>query len=168
MITVARKTLVSVLHKLTALCMEVCQLNSQEIKRYFPARSDLCRDNNVDGYPQMNLYRDGQFVDTYKKARDFELITAYLDEHIEPKETSTPEPTPTPVPSPPVVSVPTPDTRELIAETFKLPDEKTYNSAGNVVILNEKSFTDTVAEGHVFVKFYAPWYVLSPSPFRWS
>jgi len=117
---------------------------------------DLCRENNVDGYPQMNLYRDGRFVDTYKKAREFDLITAYLDEHIQPKAEPTPEPTPPP-PPPPIIPDPTHDTKELIAETFKLPDEKTYNPSGNVVVLNDKLFADTVAEGHVFVKFFAPW-----------
>ncbi|THH32163.1 hypothetical protein EUX98_g2007 [Antrodiella citrinella] len=116
---------------------------------------DLCKENNVDGYPQMNLYRDGQFVDTYKKARDFDLLTAYLDEYIEPKETVEPEPTLSS--STPDLPIATLDTKELIAATFKLPEEKTYNPGGNVVILNEKSFTETIADGHVFVKFYAPW-----------
>ncbi|TCD69206.1 hypothetical protein EIP91_008502 [Steccherinum ochraceum] len=115
---------------------------------------DLCRENNVDGYPQMNFYRDGQFVDTYQKSRDFDLLTAYITEHLEPKV----EPVTTTTTPPPITTVdPTPETKELIEETFKLPDEKLYNPTGNVVILNEQTFPNAVADGHVFVKYYAPW-----------
>jgi len=40
-----------------------------------PSRA-LCA--NVRGYPQMNLYRDGEFVETYHGSRDLDVLTEYL------------------------------------------------------------------------------------------
>lgn len=123
-------------------------------------RTDLCRENGVDGYPQMNLYRDGQFVETFKKAREFELLTGFISDHVHPE----PEPIPAP-PPPPVVPDPSATTKQLIAEAFKLPEEKIYNPSGNVVSLTDKTFSDGISDGHVFVKFFAPWYCAFTCPF---
>ncbi|KAJ7308663.1 thioredoxin-like protein, partial [Mycena albidolilacea] len=38
----------------------------------------LCNAQGVKGYPQMNLYRDGDFVDTYYGSRSFDLLVTYL------------------------------------------------------------------------------------------
>ncbi|KAH8105423.1 thioredoxin-domain-containing protein [Cristinia sonorae] len=114
---------------------------------------DLCRDNNVDGYPQMNLYRDGEFVDTYKKSREFDLLTAYISDQLKVKPTATTESTPLL----PAVTESVLDTQQLIAESFTLPDQKTYNPSGEVIALNGRTFPEVVSGGHIFVKFFAPW-----------
>jgi thiol-disulfide isomerase/thioredoxin len=46
--------------------------------RQLIAPTDLCDANGVRGYPQLNLYRDGELVESYKGRRDLELLTAYL------------------------------------------------------------------------------------------
>ncbi|KAJ7717005.1 hypothetical protein B0H16DRAFT_1800296 [Mycena metata] len=38
----------------------------------------LCNANGVTGYPQLNLYRSGQFVDKYRGGRGLGLLTEYL------------------------------------------------------------------------------------------
>jgi hypothetical protein len=38
----------------------------------------LCNAQGVKGYPQMNLYRDGDFVDTYYGSRSFDLLMTHL------------------------------------------------------------------------------------------
>ncbi|KZT63979.1 thioredoxin-like protein [Daedalea quercina L-15889] len=94
---------------------------------------DLCRDHGVDGYPQMNLYRDGKFVETYRQSRAYDLLTSYLSAHAEP--TSLPA---------------LPGTTEAPVATDVNPDGKVY-------ALDEKTFQNAVDEGHIFIKFYAPW-----------
>ncbi|KAI0665366.1 thioredoxin-domain-containing protein [Trametes maxima] len=37
---------------------------------------DLCRKNGIDGYPRMNLYRNGKYVETFKKSHTIEILTA--------------------------------------------------------------------------------------------
>ncbi|KAJ6571983.1 protein disulfide isomerase [Mycena capillaripes] len=90
---------------------------------------DLCSTNGVGGYPQMNLYRNGEFVEKYKGNRDFDLLTNYLD-----KNAPTPPPPP-PLSAPPVV----------------------LNPSGEVTVLNPDNFHKVVEQGPAFIKFYAPW-----------
>ena len=63
--------------------------------------TDLCSKNGVSGYPQLNLYRDGAFVDTFRKPRELELLVEYLHDHAE--HTTKPLPTP---PPPAITSAP--------------------------------------------------------------
>ncbi|KAJ6454695.1 protein disulfide isomerase [Mycena sanguinolenta] len=94
---------------------------------------DLCDANNVKGYPQMNLYREGVFVEKYKGDRDFDLLTKYLTKQA-PKAPSPPSPPPPPAaPAPPL------------------------NAAGEVTVLTPENFQTHVDKGAAFIKFYAPW-----------
>ncbi|KZT13191.1 thioredoxin-domain-containing protein [Laetiporus sulphureus 93-53] len=123
---------------------------------------DLCRQNRVDGYPQMNLYRDGDFVEAYKQARTFEFLTEYLAKHAEPTTVPTPtavveptlEPTPAPVPAPALQVNAPPEYRD--DSRFKVP-AKDYNPKGAVLSLSDETFRSAADEGHLFVKFFAPW-----------
>ena len=38
----------------------------------------------------MNLYRNGQFVETFKDSRSHEILTAYLNAHAEPRNPPAP------------------------------------------------------------------------------
>ncbi|KAJ7790187.1 hypothetical protein B0H14DRAFT_2176653, partial [Mycena olivaceomarginata] len=38
----------------------------------------LCNAQGIKGYPQMNLYCNGEFVDTYYGSRRFDLLVTYL------------------------------------------------------------------------------------------
>ncbi|KAJ6612649.1 thioredoxin-like protein [Mycena sp. CBHHK59/15] len=88
---------------------------------------DLCDANSVKGYPQLNLYRDGEFVEKYKGNRDFDLVADYLAKHAV-----------TPKASPPAAS-------------------PLLNPAGEVTVLDPANFQSTLEHGPAFVKFYAPW-----------
>ncbi len=111
---------------------------------------DLCRKNGVEGYPQMNLYRDGKYIETFRQSRDIDLLTKYINAHAEPRNPPVPEP---PADEPPAAAS---DDDELLSEVVHREDA---NPDGVVVSLNEKNFQQTVDKGHVFVKFFAPWYV---------
>lgn len=90
---------------------------------------DLCDANGVKGYPQLNLYRNGEFVEKYKGNRDFDLLTEYLAKH---------SPPPPPPPPPQAAAVP-------------------LNPNGEVSVLNPDNFHRTLEHGPAFIKFYAPW-----------
>ncbi|PIL36535.1 hypothetical protein GSI_00224 [Ganoderma sinense ZZ0214-1] len=109
---------------------------------------DLCTKHHVDGYPQMNLYKDGKFVETFNQARGLDILTDYLAAHAEPQDPPAPEPTSQE--SPPQVT----DKDELAEQMVSHED---LNPAGTVLSLDEKNFREIVDKGHVFVKFFAPW-----------
>lgn len=100
---------------------------------------DLCNKNKVDGYPQMNLYKDGELVEVYKQSREIELLREYISSHARRK------------PSLPAVVTPPEDHVDIPI------NHEVYNPSGQVVVLDEKTFGETTSKGHVFVKFYAPW-----------
>ncbi|KAI0693473.1 thioredoxin-domain-containing protein [Cytidiella melzeri] len=100
---------------------------------------DLCKQNNVEGYPQMNLYKDGQFVETWKEARELDKLRDYLAIHARPSKT------------------PFIETEESILGPEQPEPGKEHNPTGTVLVLNEDNFEQTLQGGHVFVKFYAPW-----------
>lgn len=100
----------------------------------------------------MNLYKDGQFVETFKQSRDLDILQKYLADHAEPT---------TPL-SPPVPEITDGAKTEEVPVVPAVP-AKVYNPSGSVTVLNEKTFADAVQEGHIFIKYYAPWYV-----FTWS
>jgi len=84
---------------------------------------DLCDLNGVTGYPQLNLYKDGAFLQQYKGPRDWDPLVEFLKEHTPPPDD------PIPVPNP----------------------------SGSVLALDDKTFQNTLTEGPLFVKFFAPW-----------
>ncbi|KAL4241266.1 hypothetical protein ABKN59_000026 [Abortiporus biennis] len=109
---------------------------------------DLCAKNKVDGYPQMNLYRNGQFVESYLKSRDYDLIVEYLSKHVEP---SNPKTAATTAPS-----------SESLITTQAVHEHLTHipqsiNPSGTVTVLDPSTFTNAITTGHAFIKFYAPW-----------
>jgi thioredoxin domain-containing protein 5 len=89
----------------------------------------------------MNLYKDGQFIETWKQPRDIDKLREYLTKHAERSQV--------------------PDTAPPAADVLlEQPEsDKEHNPTGKVIVLNEKNFEQTIKDGHVFVKYYAPWYV---------
>ncbi|KAJ3865039.1 protein disulfide isomerase [Lentinula novae-zelandiae] len=98
---------------------------------------DLCSANNVKGYPQLNIYNNGDFVETFKGARDVERLTEFIKRH---------------APTPPLPTPPVPET--VLEETNYVANP---NPSGSVLVLDESNFQSTIEEGPVFVKFFAPW-----------
>ncbi|OBZ66615.1 Thioredoxin domain-containing protein 5 [Grifola frondosa] len=109
---------------------------------------DLCVKHNVDGYPQMNLYRNGEYIETYKQSREYELLKTYLSAHAEPNSVSSLLPSPTPSPQSSIVQS---------APEGVLSMSRDINPSGSVLALDEKTFKGTIDQGGVFVKFFAPW-----------
>lgn len=109
---------------------------------------DLCSENGINGYPQINLYKDGVFIETFKGSRDHNRIADFLKTHTSVSLPVTP-PEPAAPHAPPVVEEPV------------IPEEPAivYNPTGQVLKLTLETFSAVAKEGNVFVKFFAPWYV---------
>jgi hypothetical protein len=119
-----------------------------------PLGSDLCTENGVTGYPQMNLYRNGEFLDTYNANREFDLLVDYLAARAEPEGTPAPavdsieeEAILTPLPT----QIPTVD--HLVIQSPRAE----ANPSGEVVSLDVQTFDSFLAQGPAFIKFFAPW-----------
>ncbi|KAJ7593435.1 protein disulfide isomerase [Mycena floridula] len=99
---------------------------------------DLCNANGVKGYPQLNLYLDGKFVEKYNGDRSQPELNTYLKRYATPTATTTTETTTT--------------TTEVAARSTVTP-----NPDGTVLVLTGETFQSKIDEGPAFVKFYAPW-----------
>ncbi|KAH7930318.1 thioredoxin-like protein [Leucogyrophana mollusca] len=110
---------------------------------------DLCSENGVTGYPQMNLYQDGKYQETFKDSRDFDILLDYLVAHA--GHTDVPPPTSSAAPE--AAPTPTLPTEPLHVQISRAE----ANPSGDVVSLSEKSFPDFIGRGPAFVKFFAPW-----------
>lgn len=111
--------------------------------------SDLCTRNKVDGYPQMNLYRDGVLLETYQESRDFDTLSRYLASHAVPTSTHGT------ISSPSTTSATDAEYHEILELLLKT--GTIHNSFGSVQSLDESNFRKVIDEGKVFVKFFAPW-----------
>lgn len=90
----------------------------------------------------MNLYRNGQFVETFNDARDYDLLVQYLTKHAEPTAPLAPHHA----------------ENEVVDEPIATGDQaKIYNPDGTVLSLGSTNFQSIINEGHVFVKYFAPW-----------
>lgn len=92
---------------------------------------DLCKKNEIVGYPQMNLYKDGKFVEQFKGDRDYEIITEFIAKYAAQASTH-------------------PDASQT--------SHGSPNPDGKVLELGASNFQKTIDKGPVFVKFFAPWY----------
>ena len=107
----------------------------------------------------MNLYKNGQYVETFKQSRDIDILTNYLAAHAEPRNPPEPEPTKEDEKTLPLTA----EKDELVEQIATRGD---VNPGGIVLSLDERNFQETIDKGHVFVKFFAPWSVPSRVP-RW-
>ncbi|KAI0061344.1 thioredoxin-like protein [Artomyces pyxidatus] len=104
---------------------------------------DFCAEKGVNGYPQMNLYRDGIFVKTFNHERTRERITDFITEvtSISPSASSSSD------------NATSHDLRPTPPDDPK-PD---LNPEGEVLVLTDETFAEVTASGDVFVKFFGPW-----------
>jgi thioredoxin domain-containing protein 5 len=130
---------------------------------------DLCEENKIKYFPQLNLYRNGEFVDTFEGVREYDTLLKYMNKHAEPTATSTSTSTPTPQAPPSATS---PSTVELptVTKSVEVLHVQTpradANPSGSVLELGPHNFRDVVDQGPVFVKYFAPWYVMMACLFR--
>ena len=97
---------------------------------------DKCGELGVSGWPQLNLYKNGELVDTFRKARELNLLKEYLDKHIEEDINA--------------------EARAPPPQTQKAPT-RILNPEGKVLQLDGRTFSNEVRNGGAFVKFFAPW-----------
>ncbi|KAF7433548.1 hypothetical protein PC9H_005506 [Pleurotus ostreatus] len=102
------------------------------------AYGDLCDEHNVKGYPQMNIYQDGEYKEYYKGVRDYDLLTAYIAKHAKPSTSAGPQ-------------------THVAAPVEPEEPVKLLGTTGRVIELNEQNFESVVSEGPTFIKFFAPW-----------
>jgi thiol-disulfide isomerase/thioredoxin len=88
----------------------------------------------------MNLYKNGEFMETFKGARELPRLKDFLKKYAKPEA---PEP----------VAV-------IEAEPSRI-----YNPSGTVTVLDDSNFQATLDDGPVFAKFYAPWCVVCVLPY---
>lgn len=98
----------------------------------------------MNAYPELKLFNAGKIVKTFEGARDMPKLKAFLRENL-PQE-------------PPSANFNSnsdskPDSNKE-PETTKV---STLNPTGKVLSLNPSSFGSTLAQGPLFVKFFAPW-----------
>ena len=87
-------------------------------------------------------------MEQFKQSRDLDILQKYLADHAEPTS-----------PPPPPAAQTTEATKVVEAPIAPAVPAKVYNPSGLVTVLDEKNFAETTQEGHVFIKYYAPWYV---------
>jgi hypothetical protein len=103
--------------------------------------TDLCNENGVAGYPEMQLYHDGALQATFEGGRDYERIVHFIEKH-----TGVSKPSDTPMLS-------------ELPESDLQTSHNELNPHGEVLALTPETFAGVVAGGDVFVKFFAPWWV---------
>ncbi|KAL0575530.1 hypothetical protein V5O48_006453 [Marasmius crinis-equi] len=101
---------------------------------------DLCNENGVSGYPQLNMYSDGKFVEQFRKAREPEILREFMKKHARPE--------PEPETEPEV---------KVAEEPSHPPVRAPVNPSGEVLVLEPKSFHRAITDGPIWVKFFAPW-----------
>ncbi|KAH9813546.1 thioredoxin-like protein [Melampsora americana] len=149
------------------------------------AQGDLCVKNNVEFYPQMKLYTDGVFLETYEGSKKLGDLTAYLDkqsnQYLSNKTSTNPSSTPIADPAShtePITKVPPPqastddqthtahDDQLKPIEPIKtkqpepqIPEDikALPNQDGKLISLTPETWQSHTATGPIFVKYYAPW-----------
>ncbi|GJJ07807.1 hypothetical protein Clacol_002012 [Clathrus columnatus] len=92
------------------------------------AQGDLCKEQNIAGYPSLLIYEDGLKTREFTEEREYERLTMFINAHAK-----------TPPPPPPAAPRYSP------------------NPGGDVLSLDFKSFYSAINDGPIFVKFFAPW-----------
>lgn len=103
----------------------------------------------------MNLYRNGEFVETFTDNRDFDILVDFLTARAEPTGDSSLFSATTEQEENATEVIPADET--LVIQTPRAE----YNPSGEVISLTSETFDDFVVNAPAFVKFFAPWYIRS-------
>ncbi|KAJ2781557.1 hypothetical protein H4R18_002789 [Coemansia javaensis] len=145
----------------------------------------LCEENLVDGYPTVNLFVDGKFVEEMLLKYEYQTMRDYMvkmqkrvragelapagepvvanDNRDWDDQAADPAPqkaSPPPADKPAAAAADKPAKEEPAKEEEEEEPEKPrkqYNTAGEVTVLTPANFAEQTAEGPWFIKFFAPW-----------
>lgn len=96
----------------------------------------------MKGYPQMNIYVNGEDVEQFQGAREWDKLVPFIDKYAVHK------------PSEPSTEQNKPNTEEERVDQIP---ENALNKDGMVKALTSQTFDSFLDEGPAFIKFYAPW-----------
>ncbi|KAG6816905.1 hypothetical protein H0H87_001858 [Tephrocybe sp. NHM501043] len=99
---------------------------------------DLCTEKQVNSYPTIKMYNKGEEVGKYHGGRDLSDLHKFVNRHA---EGIAPPPS---APSPP----------QKAEDRDSKPQ---HNTAGELLTLTDSTFAQTLAQGPMFIKFFAPW-----------
>ncbi|KAG0366616.1 hypothetical protein BGX24_003616 [Mortierella sp. AD032] len=95
---------------------------------------DVCEDNNVQSYPNMQLFNQGKSVHLYQGGRSIEDLTAFVTTKSQEYEA------------------------KASANSNKLSQDSTVNTQGKVIVLDNKNYESSLKNGEPWlVEYYAPW-----------
>ncbi|KAL1410129.1 hypothetical protein Q8F55_004132 [Vanrija albida] len=106
------------------------------------AQGDLCDDNGVQGYPQINLYIDGKMVTEFTSSREFDDVQDFIEKHALNYARNT------------VMGGSDDSDNDT---PLKSSEFKRTNPSGEVQEVDEAGFNELKSQGPVLVEFYAPW-----------
>ncbi|KAJ2733083.1 hypothetical protein IW152_003319 [Coemansia sp. BCRC 34962] len=121
-----------------------------------PANKKVCEENHVDGYPTVNLYVDGRYIEEMTVRYTYDTMKGYvlkLPERVKRGEFVLPAPKDSLGLSD--TSPGSSSSNNDVADDERSTEE--YNLRGEVVTLTKENFADKTSLGPWFVKFYAPW-----------
>ncbi|CAE6365890.1 unnamed protein product [Rhizoctonia solani] len=96
------------------------------------AQGDLCNSNQVTGYPQVILFKEGEKIEEYSGDRTPDDLSSWIDKRVA-------------------------DYAQSSTSASSSTSSTTLNPNGEVLILTPETFDKGLSEGPIFVKFYAPW-----------
>ncbi|KAK3829715.1 MAG: thioredoxin-like protein [Linnemannia gamsii] len=95
---------------------------------------DVCDDNNVQSYPNMQLFNQGKSVHLYQGGRSIEDLTAFVTTKSQEYEV------------------------KASGNSNKLSQDSTVNTQGKVIVLDNKNYESSLKNGEPWlVEYYAPW-----------
>ncbi|PFH44884.1 hypothetical protein AMATHDRAFT_72161 [Amanita thiersii Skay4041] len=116
---------------------------------------DLCKENGVTGYPQMNLFISGKNTEEYRGSRDLNDIKDFLTKrtsksNVPGQDTSAKDNTDSNAGT-------NRESQQEESDSWQDPRLPKLNLKGEVVSLTPENFVQTLEKGPAFVKFFAPW-----------
>ncbi|KAJ2791945.1 hypothetical protein GGI18_000770 [Coemansia linderi] len=120
-----------------------------------PANKKVCEENHVDGYPTVNLYVNGRYIEEMSVRYTYDAMKGYVLKLPERIKRGNFAPPPASQASSGQADTSPGSSSDDVTDDKRGAEE--YNLSGEVVTLTKENFADKTSLGPWFVKFYAPW-----------
>lgn len=128
------------------------------------AYGDICTDEKlgISGFPTLNLFKDGQFLEQFKKPnRDLRSLSDFVEKYLEEIKPGSRPKSPISLPEVPEAEPPSrkKESPPKPIPAAPMPPKPTANVLGESTNLDAESFQRlvTTTRDPWFIKFYAPW-----------